>query len=36
MLFTPQTAIGTPLRAHILAISHFDILGFKPENREKM
>ena len=32
MFFIPQSAIESPLRAPIPAISHFDILGFKPEN----
>ena len=36
MLFMPQAVIGTHLRAPIPAISHFDILGLKPENSEEV
>ena len=36
MLFMPQTVIENPLRAPTLAISHFDMTDFKPENWEKI
>ena len=36
VLFTPPTAILTPLRVLIPVISHFDVLDFKPKNWEKM
>ena len=31
----PQSATFTPLRTPIAAISHFDLLGLRPENSEK-
>ena len=35
MLFIPETAIGTTVRAPIPAISHFDILGFKQKTEKR-
>ena len=33
--FLPQSATFTPFRTPIPAISHFDLFGLRPENREK-
>ena len=34
--FIPQTALLTPFRSPIPAVSHLDRFGFKPEKEENM